>query len=47
MNKTVDINLSGIILHIEEDAYLKLHNYLSTIKGYFSESEGRDEIMWI
>ena len=45
MNKTVDINLSGIIFHIEEDAYLKLHNYLSTIKGYFSESEGRDEIM--
>src|ERR1035437_559008 len=45
MNKTVNINLSGIIFHIEEDAYLKLHNYLSTIKGYFSESEGRDEIM--
>lgn len=45
MNKTVTINLSGIIFHIEEDAYGKLHNYLSTIKGYFSESEGRDEIM--
>jgi len=45
MNKTVNINLSGIIFHIEEDAYNKLHSYLSTIKGYFSESEGRDEIM--
>jgi phage shock protein PspC (stress-responsive transcriptional regulator) len=45
MNKTVNINLSGIIFHIEEDAYNKMHNYLSTIKGYFSESEGRDEIM--
>jgi phage shock protein PspC (stress-responsive transcriptional regulator) len=45
MNKTVNINLSGIIFHIEEDAYSKLHGYLSTIKGYFSESEGRDEIM--
>lgn len=45
MNKTVNINLSGIIFHIEEDAYGKLHSYLSTIKGYFSESEGRDEIM--
>src|SRR4051812_16977639 len=45
MNKTVNINLSGIIFHIEEDAYAKLHGYLSTIKGYFSESEGRDEIM--
>ncbi len=45
MNKTVNINLSGVIFHIEEDAYLKLHSYLTTIKGYFSESEGRDEIM--
>jgi phage shock protein PspC (stress-responsive transcriptional regulator) len=45
MNKTVNINLSGIIFHIEEDAYSKLHGYLTTIKGYFSESEGRDEIM--
>ncbi|MBI4930706.1 MAG: PspC domain-containing protein [Bacteroidetes bacterium] len=45
MNKTVIINLSGIIFHIDEDAYLKLSSYLTTIKGYFSESEGRDEIM--
>src|SRR3990172_3338686 len=45
MNKTVNINLSGIVFHIEEDAYGKLHSYLATIKGYFSESEGRDEIM--
>src|SRR3990172_4745515 len=45
MNKTVTINLSGIIFHIDEDAYGKLSSYLTTIKGYFSESEGRDEIM--
>lgn len=45
MNKTVNINLSGIIFHIEEDAYSKLQTYLTTIRGYFSESEGRDEIM--
>lgn len=45
MNKTVTINLSGIIFHIDEDAFQKLSNYLSTIRGYFSESEGRDEIM--
>lgn len=45
MNKTVNINLSGIVFHIEEDAYQKLHQYLNTIRGYFSESEGRDEIM--
>ncbi len=45
MNKTVTINLSGIIFHIDEDAYQKLSSYLNTIRGYFSESDGRDEIM--
>lgn len=45
MNKTVTINLSGIIFHIDEDAYQKLNSYLNTIRSYFSESEGRDEIM--
>jgi phage shock protein PspC (stress-responsive transcriptional regulator) len=39
------MNLSGIIFHIEEDAYEMLNKYLSTIKGYFRDSEGRDEIM--
>ncbi len=39
------MNLSGIIFHIEEDAYEMLNKYLSTIRGYFNDSEGRDEIM--
>jgi phage shock protein PspC (stress-responsive transcriptional regulator) len=45
MNKTITMNLSGIIFHIEEDAYEMLNKYLTTIKGYFKDSEGRDEIM--
>jgi phage shock protein PspC (stress-responsive transcriptional regulator) len=45
MNRTITMNLSGIIFHIEEDAYDKLNKYLSTIKGYFKDSEGKDEIM--
>ena len=45
MNRTITMNLNGIIFHIEEDAYEKLNKYLSTIKGYFKDSEGRDEIM--
>lgn len=45
MNKTVTINVSGIIFHIEEDAYDQLSRYLGTIKSYFRDSEGRDEIM--
>lgn len=45
MNKTVTINISGIIFHIEEDAYEKLSKYLTTIRGYFSNAEGGSEIM--
>jgi phage shock protein PspC (stress-responsive transcriptional regulator) len=45
MNKTVTINISGIIFHIEEDAYEKLSKYLTTIKGYFSKTDGGNEIM--
>lgn len=45
MNKTVTINISGIIFHIEEDAYDKLSKYLITIKGYFSKTDGGNEIM--
>jgi len=45
MKKTVTINISGIIFHIDEDAFNRLNNYLETIKGYFTNSEGRDEII--
>ena len=45
MNRTITMNLSGIIFHIEEDAYERLNKYLATIKGYFKNSEGKDEIM--
>ncbi len=45
MNKTLTINISGIIFHVEEDAYERLSKYISTIKGYFKNSEGRDEII--
>jgi phage shock protein PspC (stress-responsive transcriptional regulator) len=45
MNKTVTINISGIIFHIEEDAYDSLSKYLVTIKGYFSNTDGGNEIM--
>ncbi|MBL7889534.1 MAG: hypothetical protein JNL24_08280, partial [Bacteroidia bacterium] len=45
MNRTITMNLSGIIFHIEEDAYEKLNKYLAAIRGYFSNSESKDEIM--
>lgn len=45
MKRTFTINISGIIFHIDEDAFEKLNIYLETIKGYFTNSEGRDEII--
>jgi phage shock protein PspC (stress-responsive transcriptional regulator)/nitrate reductase NapAB chaperone NapD len=45
MKKTFTINISGIIFHIDEDAFEKLSNYLNTIKGCFTNSEGKDEII--
>lgn len=45
MNKTVTINISGIVFHIEEDAFARLRNYLDTLHRKFSNEEGRDEIL--
>src|ERR1035437_8693426 len=45
MNKTVTINIGGIIFNIEEDAYETLKNYLSNIKRHFQKEEGCDEIV--
>lgn len=45
MKKTVTVNISGIAFTIDEDAHDKLSHYLNTIRGYFSASDGRDEIM--
>lgn len=45
MNKTVTANISGLIFHIESSAYDILHNYLNTIRTYFKDAEGKDEIM--
>ncbi|MBW2960613.1 PspC domain-containing protein [Mesonia aestuariivivens] len=45
MNKTVNINLAGIFFHIDEDAFLKLKNYLDAIKQSFTDSQGRTEII--
>ncbi len=45
MNKTVTVNIGGMVFHIEEHAYEKLKKYLEAIKGYFTTSDGRDEII--
>ncbi len=45
MNKTVTVNIGGMVFHIEELAYEKMKKYLEAIRGYFTTSEGRDEII--
>ncbi|MBK9399950.1 MAG: PspC domain-containing protein [Bacteroidetes bacterium] len=45
MNKTVTVNIGGMVFHIEEQAYDQLRKYLEAIRGYFTTSDGRDEII--
>ncbi|GAB3326731.1 hypothetical protein GCM10027299_26110 [Larkinella ripae] len=45
MKKTISINISGVIFHIEEDGYDKLKGYLTSIQHYFSTYEDSQEII--
>lgn len=45
MNKTVTVNIGGMVFHIEEHAYASLKKYLDAIRGHFTMSDGRDEII--
>lgn len=45
MKKTVTANISGIVFHIDEDAYDKLNLYLARIREKLATEEGRDEIL--
>ena len=45
MIKTININLSGIVFNINEDAYDILNNYLTSIRSKFRNIEGGEEII--
>jgi|TARA_B110000879_G_scaffold138909_1_gene181149 phage shock protein PspC (stress-responsive transcriptional regulator) len=45
MNKTVTINISGIIFNIDEGAFDKLQGYLHSIKQKFGSTKGGEEIL--
>lgn len=45
MKKTLNINIKGIIFHLDEDAYTKLNNYLEEIKAHFNNKKGNEEII--
>lgn len=45
MNKVININFQGRILPIEEIAYETLKQYIDSLRSYFANEEGRDEII--
>jgi phage shock protein PspC (stress-responsive transcriptional regulator) len=44
MKKSISINISGMLFHIEEDAYERLKLYLDEIKLYFASYDADGEI---
>lgn len=45
MNKTIIINITGVIFHIEEDAYQLLRTYMDDIKRHFASYKDSFEIV--
>lgn len=45
MKKIININLSGRVIPIEDTAYEKLQQYIESLRRYFANEEGRDEII--
>ena len=45
MNKTININLAGIIFHLDEEAFKKLTGYLQSIKDRLKGDPGQEEII--
>ncbi len=45
MKKIININLSGRVIPIEDSAYEKLQSYINSLRRYFANEEGRDEII--
>jgi len=45
MKKTLTINISGTVFHIEEDAYEALNKYMVILKEYFGKDEEGKEII--
>ncbi len=45
MKKTLTINISGSVFHIDEDAYDKLHSYLYEINRHFRNDADAKEIL--
>lgn len=45
MKKVININFKGRVLPIEEAAFEQLQRYIDSLRSYFANEEGRDEII--
>ena len=45
MNKTYNINLGGLVYHIDDNAYELLDKYLNNLRAHFKKEEGGEEIV--
>ncbi len=45
MKKVININFQGIVVPIEETSYELLKQYIESLRNYFADEEGRDEII--
>lgn len=45
MKKVININFQGRVIPIEETAYDLLQQYIDSLRNYFANEEGRDEII--
>lgn len=45
MKKVININFQGTVVPIEETSYELLKQYIESLRGYFANEEGRDEII--
>jgi phage shock protein PspC (stress-responsive transcriptional regulator) len=45
MKKVININFQGRVIPIEEPAYEELRKYIDSLREYFRNEEGRDEII--
>lgn len=45
MNKTIDIELAGLLFHMDEKAHAQLQAYLNSIAAALANTEGKEEII--
>ena len=45
MKKSIKINLGGLVLHVDDDAYDLLRNYLDQLQMRFTQVPGESEIL--